>query len=429
MWMSRQRRVPLGILAFTCVLGLSWLALDYLIPAPPTKLTMATGPRGTGLDYFGRRYREAFARAGVDLNLHETAGSVENFKLISNPNSGVQIAIVTGGLTEEAPELLSLGMVYTAPFWIFYSSAESIDSLSQLKGKRLAIGAEGSGVRTSAERILARANVTSSTATLLPLGGRAAADALQDGKVDAAFILSPPDAPVIRDLLKNPRVRLMDFSTAEALTRIFPDLVRLSLPKGVIELEPLSPATDVTLLGNATKLIIRNDLHPAIVQLLAKTAKEIHGKPDIFQRTGEYPIAVDPEFSLSQIAIDYYKNGPSLLQEYLPFWMIVHARRVIAFAFAGIAILVPLFSFAPRMYGWFMQERIRKLYRRLRAVEKALLGRPTAPQREVLKDELAEIDRESGVISMRNSDLYFMLRYHLDRTRSRLVNASANKRD
>ncbi len=334
------------------------------------------------------------------------------------------IAIVTGGLTEQAPELLSLGMVYAAPLWVFYSSPEAIDQLSQLKGKRLAVGAKGSAVRTSAERILARANVTSSTATLLPLGGRAAAEALYDGKVDAAFIFSPPDAPVIRDLIMNPRVRLMDFSTADALTRIFPEMVRLTLPKSVIELDPISPASDVTLLGIATKLVIRNDLHPAIVQLLAKTAREVHGKPDIFQRTGEYPIPIDPEFPLSQIAIDYYKNGPSFLQEYLPFWMIIYARRAIAIVVAALAIALPVFSFAPRLYAWFVHQQLRKLYRRLRAVEDAVQPEITGPQLRALKSELEEIDRASMAVPVQDANMYLMLQHRLDRARARLVQVS-----
>lgn len=424
MWKLKRGPVPLSVIALLGVLGLSWLVLDYLIPAPPTKLTMATGPRGTGLDYFGRRYREAFARAGIDLDLRETAGAVENLRLVHDQSSGVQIAIATGGLTEQAPELLSLGMVYAAPLWVFYSSPEAIDQLSQLKGKRLAVGAEGSAVRTSAERILARANVTSSTATLLPLGGRAAAEALYDGKVDAAFIFSPPDAPVIRDLITNPRVRLMDFSTADALTRIFPEMVRLTLPKGVIELDPISPAGDVTLLGIATKLVIRNDLHPAIVQLLAKTAREVHGKPDIFQRTGEYPILIDPAFPLSQIAIDYYKNGPSFLQEYLPFWMIIYARRAIAIVVAALAIALPVFSFAPRLYAWFVHQQLRKLYRRLRAVEDAVQPEITGPQLRALKSELEEIDRASMAVPVQDANMYLMLQHRLDRARARLVQVS-----
>ena len=426
MFRLRRWQTSFGLVAILCVLGLSWLVLDYFIPAPPSEITIATGPRDTGLDYFGRRYRDLFARAGVKLDLRETTGSEENFGLLHDQNSGVQIAIVAAGVSDstQAPEILSLGVVYTPPFWIFYSAADPLDSLPQLKGRRIAVGPPGSGVRIAAEKILERANVTSQTATLLPLAGREAADALSNGNADVAFIISPPDAPAIKALLKNPRIRLMDFSTAEALTRIFPNLVRLKLPKGVIELDPMVPSSDITLLGIFAKVLIRDGVHPAIVQLLAKTLKEVHGKPGIFQRSGEYPLADDSEFPLSQIAVDYYKSGPSLLQEYLPFWMIVYARRMIAVLLAAVAIIIPVLSFAPRLYAWFTQARLRKLYRRLRSVEKALLAGPNASQLKILRREIDDIDRTSGAISMASSDLYFMLRYHVNQTRSLLAKAS-----
>ncbi len=76
----------------------------------------------------------------------------------------------------------------------------------------------------------------------------------------------------------------------------------------MIELDPMTPPSDVTLVGNLTKVLIRDDVHPAIVQLLAKTVKEVHGKPGFFQRSGDFPMVVDSEFPLSQIAVDYYKN-------------------------------------------------------------------------------------------------------------------------
>ena len=123
-----------------------------------------------------------------------------------------------------------------------------------------------------------------------------------------------------------------------------------------------------------------------------------------FARTGgpvpHFPTSVYPEFPMSQIAIDYYKNGPSLLQEYLPFWMTIYARRAIALLAAMLAILLPVFGFAPKLYGWFVQEHLRRLYRRLRSV------------------------KQRDGVPMRNSDLYFTLKYHLDRMHSRLVDAS-----
>ena len=124
---------------------------------------------------------------------------------------------------------------------------------------------------------------------------------------------------------------------------------------------------------------------------------------------------------MAQIAIDYYKDGPSLLPKYLPFWMAIYARRTIALLIATLAIVLPVFGFAPRLYGWFVQERLRKLYRRLRIVEKALQAELTVSEIEAIKTELAQIDRAASAVPMRHSDLFFIFRYHLDRTHSRLA--------
>jgi len=408
-----------------CIVGISWLALEYFVPSPPSTITIATALKGTTYDYFGQRYRERFARAGVKVNLRETAGVLENLRLLQDPSSSVAIAFVTGGVSDgsHAPNLLSLGLIFDDPFWIFYSSGESLDNLSQLKGKRIAVGPEGSGARYTTERILSKANINSKTATLLPFGGDEAVDALNDGKVDVVLIAGGSDSPAVRALLTNRRVRLMDFSMAEAFTRNFPDLVRLTLPKGAIEIDPPNPPNDVTLLGTTSKVLIRNDLHPAIVQLLARTMKEEHEGPGLFQRAGEFPTSFDPEYPMSQIAIDYYRNGPSLLPKYLPFWMTIYAQRAMAFLVASATIVFPVFGFAPRLYAWFVQERMRRLYRRLRIVENALQAELTVAQVEVLQNELADLDRATSVVPVRNSDLYFMFRYHLDRTRARLVEA------
>jgi uncharacterized protein len=335
----------------------------------------------------------------------------------------VDIAFVTGGAGdgEEAPDLLSAGAAYPSPSWLFYSSSENFDSLPQLKGKRIAVGPDGSGAHQTAERILSKANVNSSTATFLPLAGDDAAAALNDGRADAAYITSGSDAPAVAALLRNPRVRLMDFSSsAEALIRIFPDVMKVVLPKGAVELDPPNPPNDIVLIQIPGKVLFRKNLHPAIVQLLAKTMKEEHDRAGLFQRLGDYPTNADAEYPMSQIAVDYYKNGPPFLQGYLPLRMTVYAQRAIAFLVASLAIIFPVFGFAPRIYEWFVHEHVRKLYRRLRLVDQALQHHPTASQRQSLESELTEIDRAMHDVSLRNSDLYFMLRYHLDRTRAHL---------
>lgn len=423
MWGLRRPGLFKGLAAIFCILGISWLALDYFVPAPPSKITIATAFKGASFDYFGKRYQERLARIGVKVELRETVGALENLRLLQDPNSGVQIAFVTGGVSDSnhAPGLLSLGPIFTVPFWIFYSSNESLDRLSQLKGKRIAVGPVGSGGRYTAERVLSKNGVNSDTAMLLPFAGNAAVDALANEKVDAVWIIGGPDAPAVQALLANPKVRLMDFTMAEAFTRIFPDLVRLVLPQGVFDLDRPTPSNDVQLIGTTASLLIRNDLHPAIVELLAQTMKEEHSGPGIFQRSGDFPKSIDPEYPMAQIAIDYYKSGPWLLRRYLPFWMAIYAQRTVAVLIAALAIVLPLVNYAPKLYIWFIQERLRKLYRRLRVVDKVLQAQLTLTQAEALQSELADIDRAAGIVPMHDSDLFFNFRQHLDRTRSHLA--------
>lgn len=412
-----------GLAVFLCIVGISWFALVYFIPAPPSKVVVATAFKGGSFDYYGQQYREIFARFHVELELRETAGAVENVKLLQDPKSGVQIAFVTGGVSDRkhAPGILSLGTVYNQPFWIFYSSNEPFDRLSQLKGKRIAVGPVGSGTQYAAEQILGKGGVNSETATLLPFAGSAAVKALNDGKVDVIWAIGAPDATSIQSFLRNPNVRLMSFPMAEAFTRIFPELVRLVLPQGVVDIDRNVPPNDVVLIGTTTKVLIRSDLHPQIIQLLLQTMVEAHSGPDIFQRSGQFPNSADTEYPVAQSARDFYKNGPSFLNRYLPFWMTSYVERTVAVLVAVIAIGLPVFSYAPKLYLWFIRDRVRKLYRRLRIVDKALLTELTPPQVQTLQNDLDSIRRAASIIPMRNSELFFDLENHIERTRTHIA--------
>jgi TRAP-type uncharacterized transport system substrate-binding protein len=262
-----------GLAALLCVFGVVSLALIYFIPASPSKITIGSAFKGTTFEYYALRYRERFGRANVNLEARESTGSIENLRLLQDADSGVQIAFIYGGVSdgEHAPALLSLGIIYKNPFWIFYSSAEPLERLAQLKGKRIAVGPVGSAVRIAAEKVLGTDGVTDTTATFLPIGGTMAVDALRDGEVDAYWIASAPESPAIQTMLRMPNVRLMSFARAEAFTRIFPDLVRLELPQGVFDIAANIPPNDISLIATTVRVLIRDDLHPQIVNLLLQT--------------------------------------------------------------------------------------------------------------------------------------------------------------
>jgi hypothetical protein len=110
-----------------------------------------------------------------------------------------------------------------------------------------------------------------------------------------------------------------------------------------------------------------------------------------------------------------------LLNRYLPFWIVPHIQRLLAVLLAGGAIAYPIFSFAPKLYQWFLQDRMRKLYRRLRTVETAMQKELSAAQVITLQSDLETINCEARILPKRNSDLFFPLRRHIDLTRTELA--------
>ncbi len=410
-----------ALAAALCLVATVWLALWYFIPAPPTSITIAAGIKGGAFEHIANRYKERLARHHITLKFR-FASAGDSARLIADPKSDVSAAFLFGGLLtrETAPDIVSLGRIDAAPFWIFYRGPETLDRLSQLKGKRAYVTvATGDLV----DRILAANGVKPGDMVVSPeRGAPAAAKLLQSGEVDVA-ILPPIDlnAPSIQTMLRDPNIRLMNVSQAEAITRLFPSLNRLVLPQGVIDLEKNIPPSDVSLIGSTSAFVVRKDLHPELIYLLAQVLKEVHSGGGVFQRPGEFPSINDPELPMAEEAVDYYKNGPSFLQRYLPFWMINYAKRIAAIVVTAIAIIIPLFTLTPKLYAWLLNLRLARLYRRLRLVNARLKGELTAEQVAALQDDLENIDRAANILPMRHSDLFFALLMHIDMTRTRLA--------
>jgi TRAP-type uncharacterized transport system substrate-binding protein len=425
-----------GFAAALSMLSIVSLALIYFVPATPSKVIMATGPKGSVSDYYGHQYRETFARSGVELELRQTAGSAENLGLLQDPKSGVEIAYMIGGISDgrHAPGMLSLGTVYITPVWLFYSSSEPIDHLSQLTGKRIAVGQTGGALQALVEKVLGKAGVTSENATLLPISATAAVEALNDGKADAVWVIGPPDAPSVHALLQNPNVRIMNFPAAEALAIMFPEFVRLVLPQGVIDFRRNIPPHDVPLIGVSGKLLVRSDLHPEIVPLMLQAMVEAHSARGVFQRSGEFPNGSDTEYPVAAAATDFYKNGPSYLQRHVPLWLSVHVQRALAVLVTAIAIGFPLFRLMPVAYTWFNRRRLFYWYAQLKALEASFDSDPADKQ---LGRKQAEIERIEDAVShiqfpLTFSDQVYNLRSHIEIVRHKIasrVNASGAKGD
>jgi TRAP-type uncharacterized transport system substrate-binding protein len=179
-----------GLAAILCIFGIVSLALIYFIPAPPSKITIATSFKGGHYVDLFSRYQEILARSHLKVEQHLTKGAAENLKLLNDPASGIQIGFMQGGISDskQSPDLLSLGRIDYQLFWLFHRATETLDDLTQLKGKRIALGSIGSGSRAVTEKILGIGGINHDNTTLLTLTGQDAVNALNDGKIDAFFL-------------------------------------------------------------------------------------------------------------------------------------------------------------------------------------------------------------------------------------------------
>jgi hypothetical protein len=310
--------------------------------------------------------------------------------------------------------------------WIFYRSQSVLDRLSQLKGLRIAIGPEGSGTRQLTLQLLAANRIAPPQDKLLPVGLGDVAAAFDERRIDAAFVIAGADSRAIQKLLHMRDVRLMNLAQAEAYTRLFPFLSVVALPQGSIDLVGNIPGQNTNLVATTANLIAREDLHPALASLLLQAAREIHGKPGIFQRAGEFPMPKEADFPLSEQAKRYYQSGTPFLQRYLPFWVAVLVERLMVVALPLIVILIPLFRVLPPLYSWRVRARIFRWYGEIKVIERDL---ESDTQRGAADASLAhyheQLDRiEDQVRAVRVPLAYanelYTLRQHIDFVRERL---------
>lgn len=415
------------------VVGAIWLALRFVNPAPPGTLVLSAASAGSPYYRYAERYRAIFERNGVKLEIRESTGSLANLASLSDPVSGIQAGFVQGGLasTRTAPGLLSLGRIAYEPLWVFYSGTSRLESLTDLKGKRIAVGPSGSGTSGLALRLLAANGITEQSATLIHCELPEYVDLLTKGEVDAGFLVLAPEAKTIQRLLRAPNVQLMSFANAEAYVQRFPFLSRIILRGGVVDFGAKIPPADVTLIATTTAVVVRQDVHPALVNLLAQAMHDVHAQPTIdaageaalFQATGEFPTADDPEFAVSDEARRVYRSGAPILQRYVPFWVATTVDRLTLSLVVLLPILIPLLRFAPQFYDWRVRRRIIHWYGELKRLEASARMAASPQQRSAKLRELDSIEAavDNLPIPLGFADQLYELRQHIELARRRLA--------
>lgn len=404
----------------------AWVAVKFIRPAPPDSMVMLAGPKESSYYTIAERYAKIIARSDVKVQVVETEGAQDNLRRLADGTARADVGFVLGGTAEgvEIGGLMSLGSVFVQPVLVFYRGKESVDRLFQLKGKRIAVGPEGSGTHVLAMKFLAANGMDKDPGHLLDLDGDDAVEALKQGKIDAAFLMGElVRGQVMRDLLKVPGIKLMNFRQADGYMRRLKFLSRLTLPEGAFDLGQDLPPHDVDLVGPTVELIAHTDLHPALSDLLIGAAREIHGSAGMYRKAGEFPAPLERDFPIGEDAQRFYRSGAPFLYKKLPFWLASLVDRMLVVLVPLAVILIPVTRIVPPVYRWRVRSRIYKWYGALMAIERDMLADPTPEHEKEILKRLDDIEEAVNNLHtpLAFADQLYVLREHIGWVRSRLV--------
>lgn len=393
----------------------------FVRSAPPTELTITSGPEGSIFHGIAKKYATELKKTGIKVNILESHGSLDNLKRIADPKNKIDLALIQSGSEDEKSQLtnlVSLGALSYQPLFFFYRGKDA-ERLTEMKGKTIAIGAEGSGGRKLALKLL-KLNGISEGPHLVTIDGEAISKALIDKKIDGAFLMGEDASlEVIRTLLNSEDIHLMNFKNAAAYIRKIDILHPLVLPEGVLNFEKNIPAKNITLMGPMVELIATEDLHPALSDMILSAATELHGSAGIFKKRAEFPMAVENKIKLSDDAHRFYKSGKGFLYRYLPYWLASLMNRILVVFVPMLIVLIPAVRSIPAIFRWLGHLRIRRRYRALLRIESKFMYEKDSEKLKELYSQFETIEREVQQMKVKAifAEQFYMLRSHIDYVR------------
>ena len=427
-FIKRQIYNPLALAAsFIVLLIILFGVLWILVPPPPKSIDLATG-FPTGLYYqFGERLKAELSQDGVDLKVRSTGGTIDNLALLNDPKSGVDFAMVQGGVANisEYPNLVSIAGMFYEPIWVWYregafkSDGGQLKILSQLKGKRVSIGNEGSGTLSLTKDLLQISGITDKEIDAQKLKPDEAIAKLSAGELDAVFIVAAAEAPILRKFYAIPGIRLMNFDQADAYTRNLPYLSKVTVPRGLLSIQYDQPRQDIQVMAATATLVAHNNVSPALISLLLGASYDILKSYSRLQKTGEFPSGTGLDFPLDVDAEIYLKDGPSFLHRHLPFWTAVWAGRFVKIVIPLLVILIPLFTYIPTTKNFLLRLKLAQVYEELKVIEKNALN-PELKEKNLKDLETIEHRVRGMKVSMMDAKEWYDLKGHIGDVRIRL---------
>ncbi|WP_435148474.1 TAXI family TRAP transporter solute-binding subunit [Micromonospora aurantiaca (nom. illeg.)] len=245
----------------------------------PTRIRIATGSPTAVYHAFGQSLAALLNRElpGVRAEVVVTAASAQNVRLVGAGEAelGFTQADVLPPREPEHPSVLAVARVYDDLLHLVTRAGGPIRTLDDLRGRRVSVGADGSGTEITASRLLAVAQLGGDRVRQEHLGLDDSVTALREGRIDAFFFSGGLPVRGVADLAQRTSLRIVDLGDwTEPLRRAYGQVyVTRDVPRSVYRADPVSTV------ANPNYLIVRADLPAALVRevtrLLMDRRKEL----------------------------------------------------------------------------------------------------------------------------------------------------------
>ena len=331
MAMDRRRRVPSVLLAVllvatACQAPRAGTGAAESASGAPTfegrSLNVVTGGTGGVYILYGGGLADVLSKKlKVAASAQSTPASVDNMKLIRDGKADLAFTLsdtaydavnAKGRFAPPEPKVdaKALAVLYTNFMHVVAKDGSGINSMADLRGKRVSMGAAGSGTETKGNRVLEAYGMSADTDIKRErLGVQDSADALRDGKIDAFFWDGGLPTGAVTDLANTVKLKFLDQTDGvkKMADKYGPFYFSAKIAKGIYKND-----ADVTVAGVANLLVVPSNFDAKLASAILQTmfdskADLVSIHPEANNLKLETAVEGSP-IDYHQGAIDYYKS-------------------------------------------------------------------------------------------------------------------------
>jgi len=308
----------LGYLAACALIAVA--AWQFWSQSLHSTIVIEAGPKGGFFNDAANQLQNELQRydiGSVIINRNDTLKIIED---VNDEKSSVAVGFMAQDLgNRKYPGVTAVGTIALEPWFIFYSASRDIKNLQDFQGLRLLLEPPAAGGRAMAERVLGEYGVNSQNTTFVPTTLGEISAAMRMGLGDATSFLGPPGNKIVHELALNPQLRILSLPQADALASNLGFVRHVTIHEGGFDYVRNVPSQNIDLIAIPVTLIVKKDLKPAIVTIIAQFIKTHFQAATLVSGPGELLSIHEPSVPVNTHAESVLNNGLPYFYRTLPF--------------------------------------------------------------------------------------------------------------